>query len=649
MTLTVTPEPANLPPRVRIDLELDPGESIIDVVLTRNGTQVRQQPYPGGPATTTFDYEAPFGQPVLYEVSGTYLPTSSPDWTEAWASLAAWTGSDFTVSAGKARSTVFDAEIVRAASGTIQRLSVTDPSYVRIELLDDADEVVASVQVGANVIVTGTTAIAVTGGGSFVATLVAGDLSVQAADASWSVTRTYEGIPTKVRVVSLGMAYPQTLAFNAGSFPGTPAVDSAGNIYVPMAASTVKKFSPAGALLGSFSTTAPPRCIGVDSSDNVYVVTTDNVLRKFNTAGVAGGTVSTVGAVFDLDFDAAGNIYVADVTSSLVRKFNPALAQTLSFSIAGFICAGLAINAANHIVLADATNNWIRSFNAGGFPDLAVFPIGGTPEGIAIDGTNLFVADRSNLIRKFESGVQTAIIPTGVILGVNTDAAGNVYVGDVTSDLVRKFTPTTPSVGAIAPRLLGSPQPLGASATVTLDVDEAWLIHPTLSTLSCSIDPGQHKWRDDGINVDAATKSTVTRSAKATRHDPSGRSRAVIFTSGTRGAGEWDLKLMTRRLQDRNVVDAICDDQTPLLLRTPPTWPWDIPDGWYSVGDYSEERPRPRLDQPDRLITLPLTPVSEPAVRLAAVWTYATDLLIHATYKDSRDAFPTYLDRLVGS
>lgn len=188
-----------------------------------------------------------------------------------------------------------------------------------------------------------------------------------------------------------------------------------------------------------------------------------------------------------------------------------------------------------------------------------------------------------------------------------------------------------------------------AAAVTHLDVDEAWLIHPTYPTLSRSIDPGQHQFRDDGINVDAASKASVGRAARSTRHDLEGRRRAVVITSGPRGAPEWELVLRTRYLADRDDVVLLIDDQSPLLLRSPAGWPWDLPDDWYSVGDYSETRPRAaRLDAPDRVMTLPLVPVDPPIVRLGVVSTYGTDLRRFPTYRASKKAHPTYLDRMVG-
>jgi hypothetical protein len=219
--------------------------------------------------------------------------------------------------------------------------------------------------------------------------------------------------------------------------------------------------------------------------------------------------------------------------------------------------------------------------------------------------------------------------PAGNVLSPYTDTRGGAYVDDF-------VVSTATEVG------------FAGSATDVLDVDEAWLIHPTFSALSCSIDRGQHKFRDDGINVARATKSSVARGTKATRHDPVGDQDAVFFSSGPRSKGEWTLVLRTRQLSDRDTAVAICDDHAPLLLRCPVGWVWDLPDGWYQVGETEESRPKEGLHHPDREISLPLVPTRAPALRLAAAWTFGMDLLRNPTFADSLAEFPTFLDRLVG-
>lgn len=220
--------------------------------------------------------------------------------------------------------------------------------------------------------------------------------------------------------------------------------------------------------------------------------------------------------------------------------------------------------------------------------------------------------------------------------------------------LTNKITCSATGVGTAVPGFtledLAADTPFSNSDSTQLDVDEAWLIHPSQPSLSCSIDPGAGNWRDDGINVDIGTKPNLSRRQVATTFNPVGRTRAVVVTHGNRLEGDWTLNLFTPRLQDRDTVQAIITDQTPLLFRAPLDWEWDLPDGWYSVGDVDEARsfPGAGLQNNYRNIVLPLTPVDPPIVRQGALWTWGDVLVNYATWQDVLDAFPTWLDLLAG-
>lgn len=648
-TLTATPEPGHIPPRVRIDVAADTDQTISDVTLTRDGVAVREQPYPGGPAAVTFDYEAPFGTPATYTAEGSSLPAVAPDWAEEWVSLDQWAGDtgSFTVGGGKAHSAVGAARIVRSASGTIQRLDVTDPSSVRVELLDGADVLVGSVQVDVSVTVVGTKTTTVAGTGSFTVALMNGQLVATAADGSWTAVAPYTGTPVKVRVVSLGQGYQQGFALTNPGEPRGAAIDTAGNLYVPdKTNSRVRKYSPTGTLLLNIPVGSSVFGVALDSAGNIYVVTGSGV-KKYNPTG---GQVATFPVPYGLQIavDASGDIYVTDPVSSKAYRYSSAGTLELTITLPA-APQGVVADSSGNIYVTTAANTIRKYDSAGTF--LVAFGVGNL--GIAIDSSdNLYVADGSaGVFRKYASdGALLGVFPApGAPRYIGVNPAGSVVAASSTStSVVRQFVSFTSSVGEIVVTPVVTPIGFVVNDSTILDVTEAWLIHPTFSSLSKSIDPGQHKFRDDGINVDVATKTSATRAARATRHDPSGRKQSVIFTSGPRAAGEWDLKLYARRLQDRDSINDLCDDQSPLLLRSPAGWVWDLPDGWYSVGDLTEDRPKPRLDQSDRIVTLPLTPVPEPLVRLAPVWTYAADFLRNPTYQDSRDEFPTYFDRLVG-
>src|SRR5690606_30120001 len=66
--VSLTPEPLNVPPRVRIDIDSE-GDEFLELTVLRDGRPIRQQPAVGGLTETfTYDYEAPFGRPVTYSV-----------------------------------------------------------------------------------------------------------------------------------------------------------------------------------------------------------------------------------------------------------------------------------------------------------------------------------------------------------------------------------------------------------------------------------------------------------------------------------------------------------------------------------------------------------------------------------------------------
>lgn len=127
MTITVTPEPLNAPPRNVVEVAVPAGSVMSSVAVWRNDlngrTLLRSQPSAGFDSRTVYDYESPYGIPVTYDWIGQYTdPTAyTTVWNETWASVAAWSGSGWTVAAGKA-------ENINAVSSTISR-SVTPGKY----------------------------------------------------------------------------------------------------------------------------------------------------------------------------------------------------------------------------------------------------------------------------------------------------------------------------------------------------------------------------------------------------------------------------------------------------------------------------------------------------------------------------------------
>jgi hypothetical protein len=274
-------------------------------------------------------------------------------------------------------------------------------------------------------------------------------------------------------------------------------------------------------LAASFSN---PSGVASDSAGNVYVADSgNNIIRKITPGGLAttlAGTAGVIGsadgigaaASFNIPFgvatDGADNIYVADSGNNTIRKITPAGLVTTLAGTAGVVGSaagagpvasfsnptGVATDSAGNVYVADFGNNIIRKITSAGVVTTLVGTAGvigsadGTgpaasfnnPTGVATDSAgNVYVADKANnIIRKITSaGVVTTLAGTAGVTGningigaaasfrspsgVVTDSAGNVYVADYGSNIVRKIT----SAGAVTT--------LAGSAGVTGSTDGA--------------------------------------------------------------------------------------------------------------------------------------------------------------------------------
>lgn len=91
MSIIVTPQPNNVPPRVRIDISTDDvNKPFTTLMVLRDGRPVREQPFVGSSSVVVFDYEAPFGASLTYSFTGK-VATLSTVYSEAWSSLSGWT------------------------------------------------------------------------------------------------------------------------------------------------------------------------------------------------------------------------------------------------------------------------------------------------------------------------------------------------------------------------------------------------------------------------------------------------------------------------------------------------------------------------------------------------------------------------------
>lgn len=248
--------------------------------------------------------------------------------------------------------------------------------------------------------------------------------------------------------------------------PSKIAVDSDGNLYVADEQNNrIRKITPEGIVttlagngkagyennsVGSKARFNGPSGIAVDRSGNVYVadvfnhmirmISPSGAVRTFAGNGQPGSADDTNGlrASFhfpvDLAIDKAGNLYVADEGNNKIRKITP------SGAVSSF-----------------AGNGYMGSFDS----KVGITATFNQPNGIAIDDKgNLYIADQLNhIIRKITAaGAVSTLAGSGAAgsadnnvgmmasfnhpRGIAVDKAGNVYVGDVANQKIRKISPS---------------------------------------------------------------------------------------------------------------------------------------------------------------------------------------------------------------
>ena len=195
-----------------------------------------------------------------------------------------------------------------------------------------------------------------------------------------------------------------------------------------------------------------PTDLAVDSAGNLYISDQSNRVRK-----VTNGVITTVAGTGKIGFsgdsgpatsatfrgpaglavDTSGNLYIVDVMNLCVRKVSNGIITT---------------------VAGDHSNGFTRGDNE---PATTV-PLR-WPEGIAVDSAgNLYIADRaSELIRKVSNGVITTVAGNGTEgfsgdngvantasisypLGIAVDSSFNVYFSDSYNERVRVLVPSGP-------------------------------------------------------------------------------------------------------------------------------------------------------------------------------------------------------------
>ena len=242
-----------------------------------------------------------------------------------------------------------------------------------------------------------------------------------------------------------------------------------------------------------------PQGVAVDKSGNVYVAdsfndlirkitpdgTVSTLAGKANVAGYANGTNATFNYPTGVAVDNAGNVYVADEGNNLIRRITPNGNVSTLAGIAGvsgsadgnsatfYAPSGVAFDNSQNLFVADAGNNLIRVITpAGNVSTFAGSLAPGAKDGqgaaasfnhpIAISADfygTLYVADeKNNRVREISAQGMVSTLAgngnSGSIDGtaqnatfsypgsIIADNMGNVYVGDVSTYLIRKIAVT---------------------------------------------------------------------------------------------------------------------------------------------------------------------------------------------------------------
>ncbi|MFZ4106164.1 T9SS type A sorting domain-containing protein [Flavobacterium sp.] len=308
------------------------------------------------------------------------------------------------------------------------------------------------------------------------------------------------------------------------------AVDGLGNIYVADRLNhKIRKITPSGVVTtfagstqgdadgtGTSAQFNSPYAIESDNSGNLYVADSNNSkIRKITPSGVV--TTFATGIIFPLGVavDVSGNVYVTS-NGSQIMKINPSgvISNFAGSTQTGYLDGtgtsaqfkgprGITVDALGNVYVADQLNHRIRKITSSGVVTTlagsgTIGSANGTgtaaqfanPQDVAVDASgNIYVGGGNNdKIRQITpSGVVTTLAGMGGVgyadgngtnatfnfpSGVAIDATGNLYVADVTNNLVRKvYTNLTASISyLVSPYFCSSlttPQPVTLTGTGT--------------------------------------------------------------------------------------------------------------------------------------------------------------------------------------
>lgn len=546
--LTVTPTAGN-PPRNIVSLDTGDDATVVSSVsVTRDGAELLAQPVAGFRQSAVDDYTAPLGKACTYRAQGQLQKTTGETvlWTENWASTSSWLGSGWTVSSGVA-SSVSAATIVRNASG-FARVTVANPSWVKLEVLDAAGNVLVSVVSSTQTVLSGGSSQAVSAVGSY--SLSFGDGVARLMVGSQNLAVAFGGVPDSVRL-------------GAYQHPVSPQlVHSGRSLYVATDASTMYV------------------------AESQHRETWGICVYKYTRSGtLQGGYTWTQQWSSFIEAQAYGDSYPPIVT------------------------------------------------------------------GMTLSGSTLTMSIRYD---NGDYGTQVLCTTDGVIsLGSSKNKVPNTtsydfgggYKFNYSSGVVASYPAWFQgSVGQIvafkAPVV--SYQDFEESVTVTLDSEDAWIVHPRQPSLSVRMPKG---YSTSGF----VTVGDRSQESKATSHTVLGSRLPVVTRFGTgRSAPTFgSVTLATGTQEEAASMDALLQDETPLFFNIPDSWRARLATAFYQVTSVQDSAKVEFASDWRLLWTLALQQVREPKTVVVPTWNWGSVALGYSSWKDVQNAYATWYDLLI--
>ena len=283
-----------------------------------------------------------------------------------------------------------------------------------------------------------------------------------------------------------------------------------------------------------------PTGITIDPSGNLYVTDKkNNRIRKITPSGdvttIAGskvgyadgsGTAALFNGPYNIALDSSGGLYVTDTNNHCIRRITPAgdVSTIAGNGAAGSadgtgkaaqfnLPFGIALDVQGNIYVSDTWNHRIRKITSAGIVTTIAGNVGGfadgvgnstlfnAPGGVAVDAAgNIYVADISNhRIRKITPDSMVTTIAgsadTGFAddmpaiqgllnqpFGVACDLSGNIYIADTNNNRIRKLT----FVNAPLPSSVNSSISTSSALTSTLGASAANTSAATKSKCVCA-------------------------------------------------------------------------------------------------------------------------------------------------------------------